>query len=114
MVNACLIILGKDKSLLKSLINYEKIFQENKDKFSGVTQAASEVFSKSKELKENLSEQSKAYSEELSKEMSKKMDETKEAVEKSGILERSKEAIEMSKEALEKSEQLAKEAAAKV
>jgi len=101
-------IYQKARAQTTSLLN------ENKDKFSGVTQAASEVFSKSKELKENLSEQSKAYSEELSKEMSKKMDETKEAVEKSGILERSKEAIEMSKEALEKSEQLAKEAAAKL
>ena len=72
------------------------------------------MISKSKELKDSLSEQSKVYSEELGKEMGKKVDETKEAVERSKILERSKEAIEMSKEAFEKSERLAKEAAAKV
>jgi len=46
--------------------------------------------------------------------MGKRVEETKEAVEKSSILERSKEAIEMSKDAFEKSERLAKEAAAKV
>ena len=61
-----------------------------------------------------MSEQSRTYSEELGKEMGKKVEETKEAMEKSKILERSKEAIEISKEALEKSERLAKEAAAKV
>ena len=76
-----------------------------------MTKAASEVVSKSKELKTNLSEQSKAYSEELGKDLGKKVEETKEAVERSKILE---EAIERSKEALEKSERLAKEAAAKV
>ena len=91
--------------------------QENKDTFSGITQAATEAINKSKEIRGNLSEQTNAYSKEFGKkidEMEKKVDETKEAVEKSSILEKSKEALRVSKETLEKSEKLAKEAAEKV
>ena len=83
----------------------------------GVSKAAFGVRSRSNDIKQTFTEKGKLYSESLNKqfkEVGRKVDEGVDAVEKSGIRERSKEALDMSKKALEKTEQMAKETADKV
>ena len=58
-------------------------------------------------MQENFAEKGKQYSESLK-------DESKEAVEKFGWHQKSKEALDISKKAIEKTEQLAKETAERV
>jgi len=124
-----------DKSGLAENPYYQKIVQqtssvidENKGKFSGISIAAAEAIKQSQDFRESVREKSKLVSKQLNKQvgasvgdLEKKLHETKEMLEKSGVremgkeaLDKSREALDKGKEAFDKSEKIARETAERV